>query len=196
LRGWEGIQLKGKGKLLKEVIGNLADCITIDYPAGTWPGKKYSLIVPGGRGKHEFDEEKCIGCGACRNVCPNYTIDVVDKGEERTVSVFLGRCTFCGGCMYDCPEEAIKLTPQYEFASTSREGLYINSTLKREKCEGCGEYLFPEKQLTRVRERILENIDAQVKGVFEEDMETYLKYCPDCRKKISYVKKTHAMKYY
>jgi len=188
--------LGGKKKLLEEIIHNLSRCETIDYPAGTWPGQKFSFITPIGRGRHEFDPEKCTGCGACRNVCPNYTITILDKVDERTISVFLGRCTFCGRCMFDCPDEAIKLTPQYEFASTSCDELYIENTVKRKKCKSCGGYLFPDKQLTRVGERILENIDEKVKKIFKKDLKIYLHYCPECRKKISLVKGTHTMKYY
>ena len=186
----------GKTKLLEEVTQNLTKCVTIDYPGGTWPGKKFSYIVPNGRGKHEFDKEKCIGCQACRNVCPNYTISILDKNEERTVSVFLGRYTFCGRCMFDCPEDAIKLTPQYEFASTSRDDLYINNVVERSKCKNCGEYLFPDKQLKRARERILAEIDERVRKVFEEDTKIYLDYCSDCRKKIGYTMNTLTRKYY
>jgi hydrogenase-4 component H len=190
------MRLGGKKKFLKEIIHNLSKCETIEYPAGTWPGKKFSFITPIGRGKHEFDEDNCTGCGACRNVCPNYTINILDKGDERTISIFIGRCTFCGRCMFDCPEEAVKLTPHYEFASTSRDELYIDNTLKRRKCKNCSEYLFPDKQLVRVQERILENIDKKVKQIFEEDLHIYLNYCSECRKKISLVKNTHTMKYY
>ena len=189
-------RLGGKGKLLKEVVNNLTECVTIDYPGGTWPGKKFSHIVPGGRGKHEFDEEKCVGCASCRNVCPNYTISIIDQDEKRKVSVFLGRCMFCGRCMFDCPEEAIKLTPQYEFANTSKDGLYVKNTLERRKCKNCGSYLFPDKQLKRARERVLAEIDERVRDVFEQDTKIYLDYCSDCRKKLGYVMNTNTRKYY
>lgn len=185
-----------KRSLFMELIHNMSECITIDYPAGNWPGKKFSFINPNGRGMHEFDKDKCIGCEACRNICPNYSINVVDKGKERTISVFLGRCTFCGRCMNDCPEEAIILTPKYEFANTSKEGLYIENNVERIKCKDCGEYMFPDKQIKRVKERILEKIEEEVKEIFKKDMEIYLKYCPECRKKISYEMKTNTVKYY
>ena len=185
----------GKMKLLEEVTQNLTECVTIDYPGGTWPGKKFSHIVANGRGKHEFND-KCIGCQACRNVCPNYTISIIDEKDERTVSVFLGRCTFCGRCMFDCPEEAINLTPQYEFASTSRDDLYVKHTVERIKCKNCGQYTFPDKQLARARERILAEIDERVRKIFEEDTKIYLDYCPDCRKKIGYAMNTNTRKYY
>ncbi len=183
-------------KLLEEVTRNLSKCVTIDYPGGTWPGTKFSQIVPNGRGKHEFDKDKCTGCQACRNVCPNYTINVTDNEDKRKVAVFLGRCAFCGRCMFDCPEEAIKLTPQYEFASTSRDNLYVENTVERSKCKNCGQYMFPDKQLKRARERILAEIDDRVRKVFEKDIVTYLDYCSDCRKKLSYVMNTHTRKYY
>lgn len=188
--------MSGRRKLHHELLRNLLECSTIDYPAGTWPGKKYSFIVSGGRGKHEFDSDKCIGCGACRNVCPNYSINMLDRKNERTISVFLGRCTFCGRCMFDCPEEAIKLTPQYEIANTSKKELYIETTVKVARCMKCSESMFPRRQIKRVQERILDNIEEEVKAIIKKDLKIYLKYCPECRKKISFEKKTHTMKYY
>ncbi|MEM2897192.1 MAG: 4Fe-4S binding protein, partial [Candidatus Bathyarchaeia archaeon] len=107
--------------LIKSVLKNLGRVVTIDYPAGTWPGNKYSQIVPYGRGMHEFDGEKCTGCGACAAMCPNKSIRLIDDGGSRTVAIYLGRCMFCGLCQDVCPEEALRLTPKYELATKDQE---------------------------------------------------------------------------
>ena len=35
----------------------------------------------GFRGKPEFDEDECIGCGACAEVCPALAIKVIDSPD-------------------------------------------------------------------------------------------------------------------
>ncbi len=51
----------------------------------------------------KVNEEKCIGCGTCGEVC-QYSAIVCMKGK---VLVFPELCHGCGGCMRFCPEKAI-----------------------------------------------------------------------------------------
>lgn len=181
---------------VKELLKNLKQCVTIDYPAGTWPGKKYSQIVPYGRGMHEFDEEKCVGCGACASMCSNKTIKLVDEEGKRTVSIYLGRCMFCGKCQDICPEEALKLTPKYELASINKQNLYVKNSLNMVKCESCEKFIYTEKQINSVKNRVLENLKPETKETVKLDMEKYLNLCPDCRKKLSFKLEIHPRKLY
>ncbi len=50
-----------------------------------------------------LDEELCIGCGACIDVCPEQAIDM---GMDAVV-IDRQKCTGCGSCEVECPNEAI-----------------------------------------------------------------------------------------
>ncbi|GAB4331599.1 MAG: nitroreductase family protein [Candidatus Abyssubacteria bacterium] len=57
-------------------------------------------------GKIEIDQEKCIGCGQCRDNCPGKVPDVNEDGKA-----FMSReeCITCSNCVVTCPEEAISI---------------------------------------------------------------------------------------
>lgn len=50
------------------------------------------------------DEDTCIGCGACVDVCPVDAISMNDKAK-----IDADTCTECGACVDECPVEAISL---------------------------------------------------------------------------------------
>lgn len=55
-----------------------------------------------------IDEEKCIGCGTCAQICP---LDVLKyHKEEKKVEVrYPEECWHCRACAIDCPRDAIHL---------------------------------------------------------------------------------------
>ena len=57
--------------------------------------------------KIEVDEEKCIGCGDCVDVCP---VDVYEMQNEKSVPVNAEECTGCESCLEACEQEAITVT--------------------------------------------------------------------------------------
>jgi len=48
------------------------------------------------------NEEKCNGCGICKDVCEFKAIAVIDKAM-----IFPEICHSCGACIYLCPEKAL-----------------------------------------------------------------------------------------
>ncbi|MFO7998716.1 MAG: 4Fe-4S binding protein [Bacteroidales bacterium] len=56
------------------------------------------------RGKPVVDEDHCVGCETCANVCPPGAIQFVDDPVRgiRTITRDYGRCIFCGQCEAHC----------------------------------------------------------------------------------------------
>jgi len=50
------------------------------------------------------DEEKCVGCGECVDVCP---VEVFELKDEKSVPVNTEECLGCESCIEVCKEEAI-----------------------------------------------------------------------------------------
>jgi uncharacterized Fe-S center protein len=51
------------------------------------------------------DRDSCIGCGSCRDICPEGAISL----EDGKANVIAARCIGCGECMAVCPEKAVDL---------------------------------------------------------------------------------------
>lgn len=57
--------------------------------------------------KVEVDQEKCIGCGECVDVCP---VDVYEMQDEKSVPVNAEECIGCESCIEVCEQDAITVT--------------------------------------------------------------------------------------
>jgi len=55
----------------------------------------------------QVDEEKCVGCGACTDVC---VFKDALKIEEGKAHIDQDNCKGCGRCARKCPREAISIT--------------------------------------------------------------------------------------
>ncbi|MFY9397631.1 MAG: glycyl-radical enzyme activating protein [Desulfomonilia bacterium] len=50
-----------------------------------------------------FDSKKCIGCGACRDACPEKALS-----ENNPYYIDRNRCTLCFACVRECPSGALE----------------------------------------------------------------------------------------
>lgn len=55
-----------------------------------------------------LDEELCIGCGNCEQVCP-HRIFLIADGKAQILD--LNGCMECGACAKNCPVDAIYVNP-------------------------------------------------------------------------------------
>lgn len=51
-----------------------------------------------------YDEDKCIGCGRCAEVCQCDILVPQGKGKHPIV-MYPGECYYCGCCVIECPVE-------------------------------------------------------------------------------------------
>lgn len=54
--------------------------------------------------KIEVDQEKCIGCGECVEICP---VEVYELQDDKAVPVDEEECVGCESCVEACEQEAI-----------------------------------------------------------------------------------------
>lgn len=132
----------------------------------------------GFHGRFEIDPNKCIGCGACVNVCSPGLINVIDLGERRIIGFALGRCsdTKCTKCGEVCPEKAITIKEEFQLPLKRREDLKIMVELPLVRCEHCGMFF--------TTQRIMDKLAVQLPREMELDpgvLDWLQRVCPKCR---------------
>ena len=79
----------------------------------------------------------CLGCGDCKNVCPESAIKISDKLSE----VDPDRCISCGACITTCPKKIIERIPAsapvYVACSSKCRGKDVMNACKV-GCIACG----------------------------------------------------------
>ncbi|MDY6861869.1 MAG: 4Fe-4S binding protein [Thermodesulfobacteriota bacterium] len=59
--------------------------------------------------KITLDEEKCVGCGECVDICPS---EVYALEDEKSKIINADECVGCESCIEVCPEDAITITEE------------------------------------------------------------------------------------
>ena len=114
------------------------------------------------RGQPKFNEEKCVGCLACEEVCPAGAIahrDIIEArgGPRRTISHYTDTCIFCSQCQAACiaDQEGIKLSQDWELSFFDREKESFETIDKElQLCEACAQVIACKDHLRWISERI------------------------------------------
>ena len=113
----------------------------------------------GFRGKPEFDEDECVGCGACAEVCPALAITIIDEvdGDHPTRRLVqrYDKCVFCGQCELNCTtKKGITLTKTYDMSTLDRSECFTQIEHDLILCEVCDAVVGTVKHLRWVAEQL------------------------------------------
>ena len=113
----------------------------------------------GFRGKPEFQEDDCVGCAACAEVCPalaiRYTDDTDADPPVRRFELHYDKCIFCGQCELNCTTKTgVKLTKAWDLATFDRTECVERIEHPLVLCEVCGAIVGTRKHLRWVAEQL------------------------------------------
>ena len=116
-------------------------------------------VPPGFRGAPRFQEEKCIGCGACAVVCPAKDIEITDGMKDgkgvRRLTIHYDDCIFCAQCARYCVTgEGIVMTEDFDLASGDRHRMRDSIEKELVLCERCGEPVAARDHLLWIAKRV------------------------------------------
>lgn len=185
-------------RILKEAItAALFGPYTTKFPF------KPHIPPEGFRGKPEYNKDECVGCGACAEVCPSRAIELDDdkNKKSRTLTHRQDVCIYCGQCERACiTEKGIKLTLEYNLATTDRKQAKTSIEKELVLCEGCGEIigcldhlkylakkvghlLYANPTLLRARHDELKLLEKELPTESPHPRAGHLKIlCPNCRR--------------
>jgi hydrogenase-4 component H len=115
---------------------------------------------PNFRGQPKYNQDKCVGCLACVEVCPVSALDYKDtKGPnpKRTLIHYSDTCIFCGQCEAACivNHEGIKLSNDWELSFFDRKNdSYETIEKELQLCEICGEVIACKDHLKWIAEKL------------------------------------------
>ena len=104
-------------KILQKTVST--GTVTANYPAES------IKISDRFRGRPTFDFEKWRDARPAAEVCPTGAISISDKGNSRKVTVDYGLCVFCGLCAEASSEQAVRITQEFELATSDRRNLVL-----------------------------------------------------------------------
>jgi len=138
---------------LKEAVGSLfSKAYTTDFPYSPHEPEK------GFRGKPVVDDQNCVGCETCANVCPPHAITFQDNTEKRVriITRDYGKCIFCDQCEEHCiTGKGVKLSDKiYDLATFDRSQLIERQEKELLICENCGAVITTKQHMRYLQKKL------------------------------------------
>ncbi|MFO7752752.1 MAG: hydrogenase iron-sulfur subunit [Desulfobacteraceae bacterium] len=125
------------------------------------------------KGPEYVDPDKCISCGKCAEVCPEYTVSgfeeglytrkAVDKDFPMAVpdayNIIKSACTECGECVAVCPADAIDLNAAEQTFEESFGAVFLSTGFDADSTDAFPEYggKLPDVVTGMGFERVIDN---------------------------------------
>jgi Ni,Fe-hydrogenase III small subunit/Pyruvate/2-oxoacid:ferredoxin oxidoreductase delta subunit len=135
--------------------------VTVNYPAES------AKISERFRGRPSFDFDKWKDARPAAEVCPTGAISLSEKGDSQKVTVDYGLCVFCGLCAEATSDQAVRITQEFELATSDRRNLVLTAeyTLNADRTH---------RRLRRV-DRQLVNAETAIENLGQKARETIQK---------------------
>lgn len=162
--------------VIQKIVRNLADAV--DYE----PSEPFYFPedeVMEGYGYPRRDVEKCIGCYACYNTCPEKVITLDDIDNKRVYGNLIYACVDCKECVETCPEEAIEVLPGFELMAYLLEIPLRDIEHDMQQCKSCKGYYAPIKHIDHAKGKVLDAGITHDLKIPEDQWEL----CPACKRK-------------